>query len=197
MKISKIKKLCKACGQIIKTEVVTDESVLKGRSERVFLGTENAKYRLNSFYAEFEPEDFADLWEISSKAQDKMFMDSEVDNLSDEFGKVFRDSVKGEAPVVPLAFSFMFGEAEWKVFVTEGRRFVFVPAAELVPVDLTDEERSFYLRGEHLAIKKGMYLEGIVAIPKVELSPVLSAALKRLCEIADSISEEGAGSDGE
>ena len=64
MKISKFKKLCKQYGQIVKTEIVCDEGILKGKFERVFLGTFFAKYRMNSFYSAFEPEDLADLWEI-------------------------------------------------------------------------------------------------------------------------------------
>lgn len=198
MKISKYKKLCKSSGQIIKTEIVTDETVLKGKTERVFLGTLTAKYRMNSFYKAFEPEDFADLWDISAKARDKMFFDTEVGNLGDEEGMIFRDSVKGETYVEPIAFSFALSKMEWKVFRTEDGDFVFVPAAELSPIDLEDEELNFWIRGDYLAIKRGLYLEGIVEIPIPEEAPVLGTALGRLKEVSDRIFDErGAVENGE
>ena len=71
MKLKKIKKLCKLYGQISKTEIVDEKSILKGKPERVFLGTDSAKYFISSCYWDFEPENFADLWEISSKQQEK------------------------------------------------------------------------------------------------------------------------------
>ena len=197
LKISKLKKLCKHDGQIIKTEIVCDEGILKGKAERAFLGTFSAKYRLSSFYAGFEPEDFADLWEISSKTQERMFFDSEVGNLDDEESAIFKDFFEGEICIAPRAFSFALFGAEWKVFLSERGKFVFVPAAELAPIDIEDEELNFWLRGNYIAIKKGLYLLGIVEISMIEAAPVLETALYRLCEIAKSVQKEGAGTDGE
>ena len=197
MKISKFKKLCKQYGQIVKTEIVCDEGILKGKFERVFLGTFSAKYRMNSFYSAFEPEDLADLWEISSKTQEKMFMDSEIGNLDDEENAIFRDSFKGEIYAEPLAFSFSLSGMEWKIFQTEEGRFVFVPATELSPVDLEDEELNFWVRENYIAIKKGLYLEGIVEIPALGAAPVLETAIERLCEVAKSFDERGAVTNGE
>lgn len=200
MKVGKIKELCKKSGQIIKTEVVTDESILKGRPERVFVGSENAAYRLNPVYWGFHPEELADLWEISSKAQEKMFMDEDVRNLSLAEDERFKDNFTGEICVGTEGFSFTFCDVEWKVFYTEEKgKYLFIPAEWLKPVDFEDEETTFWLRGNYLGIKKGFYLEGEVLIPDIETLkeglfspdlPILYAALFKLCEISKAINEE-------
>ena len=196
MKLKKIKKLCKNFGQISKTEIVDEKSILKGRPERVFLGTESAKYYISSRYWDFEPEDFADLWEISSKQQDKMFMDSEVANLFDKDGEIFRDSVKDETQIVPKMFSFSYGGFEVVAFRATENRIVLAPAAMFDPESFFDDETSFWLRENYIAIKKGLYLEGIVRIPDLKTSPMIAAAKALLLETAKELSE-GEETDGE
>lgn len=192
MKLKKIKKLCKFYGQISKTEIVDEKSMLKGKPERVFLGTDSAKYFISSRYWDFEPEDFADLWEISSKQQEKMFMDLEVANLFDEDGEIFRDSVKDETQIVPKMFSFSYGGFEVIVFQAVENKIILAPAAMFDPESLFDDETSFWLRGNYIAIKKGLYLEGIVRIPDLETSPMVVAAKSMLLETAKELAE-GAG----
>ena len=196
MKLKKIKKLCKVYGQISKTEIVDEKSVLRGKPERAFLGSDSAKYRIGKIVWEFEPENFADLWGISSKQQDKMLMDSEVANLSDEDGEIFRDSVKDETQIIPKMFSFSFGGFEVAVFKATENRTVLAPAAMFDPESFFDDETSFWLRGNYIAIKKGLYLEGIVRIPDLETSPMIAAAKSMLLETAKEL-EEGKEENGE
>ena len=170
--------------------------MLKGKPERVFLGTDSAKYFISSRYWDFEPEDFADLWEISSKQQDKMFMDSEVANLFDEDGEIFRDSVKDETQIVPKMFSFSFGGFELVAFRAVENKIILAPAAMFDPEALFDDETSFWLRENYIAIKKGLYLEGIVKIPDIKNSPMIAAAKSMLLETAKELSE-GEETDGE
>lgn len=187
MKIKKIEKLCKDYGQISKVEVVSKESIIRGEAERAFLGSDSAKYRIGKILWEFEPENFADLWGISSKQQEKMFMDSEVANLSDKDGEIYRDSLDFEFPIVPVGFSFSCCGVDWTTFKTEKNEFVFIPSVSLSPVEIDDDETSFWIRENYMAIKKGLYLEGIVRIPEIATQPFLVEALKRIYEISEKI----------
>jgi hypothetical protein len=62
---------------------------------------------------------------------------------------------------------------------------------------LEDEELNFWVRENYIAIKKGLYLEGIVEIPVLGAAPVLETAIERLCEVAKSFDERGAVTNGE
>ena len=64
---------------------------------------------------------------------------------------------------------------------------IFVPAAWFGPVDLEDENISFWVRGNVIAIKSGFYLVGIVHIPIIGISPVMQQMLRRICDVADGI----------
>lgn len=125
-----------------------------------------------------------------------MFMDLEVANLFDEDGEIFRDSVKDETQIVPKMFSFSFGGFEVVAFRATENRIVLAPAAMFDPESFFDDETSFWLRGNYIAIKKGLYLERIVRIPDLETSPMVVATKSMLLETAKELAE-GEETDGE
>jgi hypothetical protein len=86
-------------------------------------------------------------------------------------------------------FSFSYGGFEVIVFQAVENKIILAPAAMFDPESLFDDETSFWLRENYIAIKKGLYLEGIVRIPDIKTSPMIVAAKSMLLETAQELSE--------
>lgn len=183
MKIKKIEKLCKDAKEILRTDVLDD----KGKIEKAFLGINNAQYAIGKTFYDFTNDNFLDLFEVSAKSADKWFEEHEETPLDDPDGEIFADVYPEEITAFPLELSINYGGETFSIFRTGMGKDIFVPAAWFGPVDLEDENISFWVRGNVIAIKSGFYLVGIVHIPIIGISPVMQQMLRRICDVADGI----------
>ena len=198
MKIKKIEKICKSGAQILRVDIPSEtEKKLKS----VFLGTEYAQFELSKNFREFYPEAFFDVFGIDEKAQKKWWTDHETAEGEDAF--LYGDVFSGEKIAYPQELLLTYGGITWKAFQYGGNKVCFVPESWLSVYDSEDEDVYYFIRkagpNEYLAVKIGMYLDGVIRVPKSEFSKPLEEmrAALQLLALHDRGKQEGAGNDGE
>lgn len=193
MKIKKIEKICKTGAQIIRIDIPSKTE--KGL-RNVFLGTEQAQFELSGQFWDFAPETFFDVFGIGEKAQEKWWTDHETAEGEDPF--IYDDIFSGEKNAYPQELLLTYGGITWKAFQYGGNKVCFVPESWLSVYDSEDEDVYYFIRqdgpNEYLAVKIGMYLDGIIKIPKAEFSKPLEEmrAALQLLALHDRGKQEGA-----
>lgn len=172
MKIKKIEKICKNGAQILRVDVPSKTE--KGL-RNVFLGTDQAQFELSGQFWDFSPESFFDIFGISEKAQEKWWTEWETAEGENAF--LYDDFYSGEETAYLQELVLNFGGINWKAFRYHGSKVCFIPESWISVYDNEDEDIFYFIRrsgeNEFLAVKIGMYLDGIIKIPKAEFSKPL------------------------
>lgn len=182
LKIKKIEKICKANATIVRVDVTDGKQELRN----VFLGTDAAQFELSRDFWKFSPEVFFDVFGIGEKAQEKWYTD--LQEAFGEDGFLYDDIFSGEKQAFPQELLITFGETTWRAFISEENRVYFVPEGWLSGYDREDEHVYYFIRNaganDYLAVKIGMYLDGIIRIPKAQFAKPLEDMRNALQELA-------------
>ena len=173
MKIKKIEKICKSTAQIIRVDIPSET---EKRLNNVFLGTEQAQFELSREFWNFAPETFFDIFGINEKSKEKWWTDWE--EATGEDASLYDDVYFGEETAYLQELVLSYGGISWKAFRYRGNKICFVPETWISVYDSEDEDIYYFVRksgeNEYIAVKIGMYLDGIIKIPKPELTKPLS-----------------------
>lgn len=144
------------------------------------------QFELSGQFWDFPPESFFDIFGISEKAQEKWYAD--LQEASGEDGFLYDDIFSGEKQAFPQELSITYGETTWRTFISEDRKVYFIPQAWISGYDRDDEDVYYFIRNagasDYLAVKIGMYLDGIIKIPKAQFAKPLENMRKALQETA-------------
>lgn len=194
MKIKKIEKICKSTAQIIRVDIPSET---EKRLNNVFLGTEQAQFELSREFWNFAPETFFDIFGINEKSKEKWWTDWE--EATGEDASLYDDVYFGEETAYLQELVLSYGGISWKAFRYRGNKICFVPETWISVYDSEDEDIYYFVRksgeNEYIAVKIGMYLDGIIKIPKPELTKPLSEMRIAIQKIAslDKCVLKGAG----
>ncbi len=197
MKIKKIEKICKNGAQILRVDVPSETE--KGL-RNVFLGTEQAQFELSGQFWDFPPESFFDIFGISEKAQEKWWTEWETAEGEDAF--LYDDVYSGEETAYLQELVLSYGGISWSAFRYRGNLVCFVPESWLSIYDSEDKDVFYYVRecggSRYLAVKIGMYLDGIIRIPNPEIVKPLKEmriAVQKLALLDKEILKEVSGNE--
>ena len=180
MKIVDIEKVCKNGMEIIRTDIENKEK----KVERVFLGTDDAQFAVDRKLW-LTPEAYLDLFGVYGKMVDKYYTEWEI--AEDEEAEFYLDNYPGEIECFPLGIKIAYGDILWQPFRTIENKIFFIPEKWIASVDFEDGMTLLYVRENFLAIKKGLYLEGLIKIPLPVFEDRLDEMITNLIKLANAI----------